>query len=165
MNHLSFASIKELQAAFAKKEISPQEFLDHCIKRFAEHDKTVGSALEIFDRDSILEDRASQGKLFGIPGILKDNIAQENRTLTCASKVLQGFSSTYDATATARLKQEGALLIGRANCDEFAMGSSTETSAYQKTVNPWDHSTSTGRFQWRFSSSSCCRISAVGIRV
>lgn len=141
---LSFASIKELKELLHTKKITPQELLDHCLKRFAQHDKELGSALEIFDKESILQnglqDSKAQGTLSGIPGLVKDNIAQENRKLSCSSKILQGFSSPFDATASARLKKEGALLAGRANCDEFAMGSSTETSAYQKTKNPWDKS-------------------------
>jgi len=140
MNTLSFASIKELRALLEKKELTAEQLLDHCIAQFKEKDGILGSALEVFDKESILKARKEQGILAGIPGILKDNIAQENRTLTCASKILEGFESTFDATASSRLKEEGALLIGRANCDEFAMGSSTETSAYQKTKNPWDTS-------------------------
>lgn len=139
MNNLSFASIKELRALLLKKEITPEQVLDHCIARFKEKDGQLGSALEIFEKESVLKASNKEGTLAGIPGLIKDNIAQENRPLTCASKILEGFVSTFDATASARLKKEGALLLGRANCDEFAMGSSTETSAYQKTKNPWDH--------------------------
>lgn len=138
MDTLAFASIKELKSLLAKKEISSEELLDLCLNRFAQFDGELQSALEVFDKKSILEHAKSQGMLNGIPGILKDNIAQTDRTLTCASKILEGYSAPYDATATARLKEEGALLIGRANMDEFAMGSSTETSAYAKTKNPWD---------------------------
>jgi len=138
--NLSFASIKELRHTLDTKELSAQELLDHSIQRFKQKDEDLGSALEIFDKESILKASKSSGILAGIPGILKDNIAQENRALTCASKILQGFESTFDATASKRLKDGGALLIGRANCDEFAMGSSTETSAYKKTKNPWDSS-------------------------
>ena len=140
MNNLSFVSIKELKAALANKEITAEQLLDHCIARFKEKDSQLGSALEVFNKDSVLKLSASQGLLAGIPGLIKDNIAQENRALTCASKILEGLESTFDATASKRLKSEGALLLGRANCDEFAMGSSTETSAYQKTKNPWDES-------------------------
>lgn len=135
---LAFASIEELQKKLLLKEISRQELLDYFIKRFETFDPQIGSALELFSAQSILSSSETNGTLAGIPGILKDNIAQAGRPLTCASRILSGFVSPYDATATRRLKQEGALLIGRANMDEFAMGSSTETSAYLKTHNPWD---------------------------
>src|SRR5262245_49356037 len=138
MNSLAFSSIKELQDKLARKEISVPELLAYTLERFARYDVELGSALEIFERSSINQE-GTQGKLAGIPGIIKDNIAQQGRALTCASKILEGFTATYDATAITRLKQQGALLVGRANMDEFAMGSSTETSAYQKTKNPWDH--------------------------
>lgn len=138
--NLSFASIKELRSKLDKKEITADQLLDHCIQSFAQKDGNLGSALEIFDKSSVLKASKNAGILAGIPGLLKDNIAQESRALTCASKVLQGLESTFDATASVRLKDEGALLLGRANCDEFAMGSSTETSAYKKTKNPWDDS-------------------------
>ena len=138
MKNLSFASIKELRALLEKKELTAEQLLDHCIAEFKTKDGKLGAALEVFDKESILKASKNEGILAGIPGIIKDNIAQENRKLSCASKILEGFESTFDATASRCLKEEGALLIGRANCDEFAMGSSTETSAYQKTKNPWD---------------------------
>jgi len=138
MNSLAFATIKELQEKLDKKEISHEELLDFFIKRFNEHDGKVDSALEIFDKDSILKECNAEGPLKGIPGIFKDNICQEGRIVSCASKILENFVSTYDATATKRLKKSGAVILGRANCDEFGMGSSTETSAYKKTKNPWD---------------------------
>lgn len=139
-SNLSFASIKELRSQLDAKKITSEQLLDHCIERFWDKDKNLGSALEIFDKASVIKASKCTGILAGIPGLLKDNIAQEGRALTCASKILQGFQSTFDSTASVRLKDEGALLLGRANCDEFAMGSSTETSAYQKTKNPWDDS-------------------------
>jgi len=138
MKNLAFASIKELQLSLAKKELSSHELLDFFLKRFEKYDQQLGSALEVFDKESILKNYTAQGILAGIPGIIKDNICQQDRITSCASKILENFKSTYDATAVKWLKQEGALMIGRANCDEFAMGSSTETSAYKKTKNPWD---------------------------
>lgn len=138
MNDFAFSSIKELREKLDKKEISAAELLDASLSQFKKYDNTLGSALEIFDRDSILARGSGQGILAGIPGLIKDNICQEGRAATCASKILAGYQAPYDATVISRLKNAGALLVGRANMDEFAMGSSTETSAYQKTANPWD---------------------------
>jgi len=138
MNKLAFATIDTLKELFAQKKISREELATFFSDRFKKFNKDLGSALEIFDVPSILQKSKVEGSLTGIPGLLKDNIAQENRTLTCASKILEGFVSPYDATASKRLKNEGALLMGRANMDEFAMGASNEYSAYFKCHNPWN---------------------------
>jgi aspartyl-tRNA(Asn)/glutamyl-tRNA(Gln) amidotransferase subunit A len=139
MNDLSFATIEQLHQGLSKKEFSHQELLKFFIKRFADHDPKIKSALEIFDEQSILQKyQAASGLLAGIPGIAKDNICQRDRIASCGSKMLENYRSTYDATAIERLEKQGALLMGRANCDEFAMGSSTETSAFFKTTNPWN---------------------------
>lgn len=138
MNFLAFATITELKKALLSKKISYQEMRDWFIQRFHDQDHKIQSTLEIFEKDSVPLPEDDQGLLAGIPGILKDNICQNGRSLTCASRILSNYTALYDATATARLKQQGALLLGRANMDEFAMGSSTETSAYMKTKNPWD---------------------------
>ena len=138
MKSFAFATIKELRTALDTKEVTPTELVNYFIKRFEQFDPKLKSALEVFDAQSILEASKGSGPLAGIPGLIKDNISQKDRKLTCASKILDGFVSPYDATACQRLKDEGALLLGRANMDEFAMGSSTETSAYAKTANPWD---------------------------
>ena len=134
-----FITIRELEEKLAKKETTREEILEFYLRRFEAFDKNIDSALQIFDKESILKASNPEGNaLFGIPGLIKDNICQENRVASCASKILENYVATYDATAIKRLKDAGALLIGRANMDEFAMGSSTETSAFQKTHNPWD---------------------------
>ncbi len=138
MDSYAFATIKELRKLLDEREISPRDVLTLALSRCTRYDKDLGCALEIFDHDSIMNGAIASGTLAGIPGIVKDNIAQKDRTLTCASKILEGFVSTFDATAVNRIKKAGGLIIGRANCDEFGMGSSTENSAYQKTRNPWD---------------------------
>lgn len=138
MSELSFISIKDLKTKIEKKEITPDEVLKYYLGQFNKYDNTIKSSLEIFDYDSIKKSSSGNGALFSIPGLIKDNIAQENRGLTCGSKILESYRAPYDATVTSRLKKEGAFLLGRANMDEFAMGSSGETSAYKKTTNPWD---------------------------
>lgn len=137
---VAFASVKELRAMLDKKEISPRELLEQCAARFKRYDEDLGSALEIFELNSVLNEVPQQGVLAGIPGLVKDVLVQKGRAATCASKILKGFVGTYDATAVKRLKEAGALCMGRANCDEFAMGSSNETSAYKVVRNPWDRS-------------------------
>jgi aspartyl-tRNA(Asn)/glutamyl-tRNA(Gln) amidotransferase subunit A len=138
MKNNGFATIKELRELLDKGVLSHDELLQSCIDRFKKYDVLVDSALEIFDKASVLESYKQGSKLSGIPGILKDNIAVQGRISSCGSKILENFKATYDATASKRLKDAGALLMGRANMDEFAMGSSTESSAYKKTKNPWN---------------------------
>jgi len=103
------------------------------------------NALNWFDRDEVNRQveqlRAEQdpaGKLYGVPILIKDNIAVKNWPTTAASKILKGYRSNYDATIISRLKKQGAIFIGRANMDEFAMGSSGENSADGPARNPWD---------------------------
>lgn len=81
---------------------------------------------------------AKQGMLEGIPVLLKDNICVYGEATTCGSRILQGFKPPYNATVVDRLKDNGAILLGKANMDEFAFGSSCETSCYGPTHNPWD---------------------------
>ena len=135
----AFTTIRELKKQLKKNKISPHEVLDFYMQRFEMLDASIGSALGMFDRKSIIKQSNKEGSLYGIPGIIKDNICQKERKLSCASNILYNFRSTYDATVTKRLKQAGAFLVGRANMDEFAMGSSTETSAFKKTKNPWNY--------------------------
>jgi aspartyl-tRNA(Asn)/glutamyl-tRNA(Gln) amidotransferase subunit A len=140
MVNLAFASIKELRQKLEKKEVSKQEIAQFFYGRCKQLDSNVKSILELFDPQEEMKKSASEGALAGIPGLVKDTICQEGHITACASKILANYKATYDATAVSRLKQAGAYSLGRANCDEFAMGSSTETSAFQKTTNPWDTS-------------------------
>lgn len=138
MKDLSFATIEEIKKDIANKEYTREDVLDFYLDRFSKHDSTIQSALEVFDRQSILDKFKCHGMLEGIPGLIKDNICQEDRIASCGSKILENFKAPYDATVIERLKEEGALLIGRGNLDEFAMGSSTETSAFFPSKNPWN---------------------------
>lgn len=141
MNINPFSTIAELKKMLASKELSYKELLTSVYERCVAHEPNVDALLELFDYEEVLAQHCSgNGILDGIPGVLKDNIAIKNKISSCGSKVLENYCAPYDATVSLRLKQEGALLIGRANMDEFAMGSSTESSAYKKTKNPWDGS-------------------------
>lgn len=139
MKELAFATIESLRTLIDSKKISPEEVLDYTLARFAQLNPKLNCALEVFDRDSILKMFASPGPLAGIPGLLKDNIAQKGRLLTCSSKILSNYVAPYDATVTTRLKDAGSFLMGRANCDEFAMGCSNEYSSYGPVANPWNY--------------------------
>lgn len=138
MNSLAFASLQELKLLLEANKIVPQDLLNLSLQRCKEYNKQLGAVLEVFSPESIVEASNEKGLLAGIPGLLKDNISQQSRGLTCGSKILENFVSTYDATTSRRLKEAGGYLIGRTNMDEFAMGSSNETSAYYPARNPWD---------------------------
>lgn len=137
MKNISFSTITELQKELATGNITKEQVVSACIDRAKKYDH-LNAVLEVFDKDSILQSSNATGPLAGIPGYIKDNITQKDRKATCGSNILKNFVSPYDATAISRLKTDGALMLGRVNMDEFAMGSSGETSAFGPTKNPWN---------------------------
>lgn len=143
MKNFAFASIKELRELLTKKELSSAELIDSAIARIKQYDGKIGAVLQTFDRESLKTENSS-GPLAGIPGLVKDVICQKGRITSCSSKMLENFVAPFDATGVERLKQAGAVSVGRTNCDEFAMGTSNETSAYKKCFNPWDLTRSPG---------------------
>lgn len=138
MNDFAFASIKELRHSLESKHVSIPELIASYKKRFEQFDGPLGSALEVFDVETIVNQTNVKGPLAGIPGLIKDNICQKGHITSAASKILGNYRAPYNATVVTRLQEAGAFSMGRANCDEFAMGSSTETSAYKLTRNPWN---------------------------
>jgi aspartyl-tRNA(Asn)/glutamyl-tRNA(Gln) amidotransferase subunit A len=139
--------ITALAAALESKQLSAVELARAVLARKAAVDGRVRAFNSADDADALAQAAASdarraagqaRGLLDGIPVGLKDVIAVKDQPLTASSKMLANFISPYDATVTTRLKEAGAVLYGRLNCDEFAMGSSTENSAFHPTGNPWD---------------------------
>ena len=118
-----------------EKGHDPCGVLNSVFKRIDSVEKDIKAFVTI---NKNADARNKKGKLAGIPVLLKDNICVKDEETTCGSRILKGFKPPYDATVTKRLKDEGAVLIGKANMDEFAFGSSCETSCYGPTKNPWD---------------------------
>src|SRR5215831_19627564 len=122
------------------------EVIKESLARIRERDGKIGAFLEVSEELALEEARAVDGRvaagesppLAGVPIAVKDNMWVSGRRATCASKILEGFRPPEDATAIDRLRRAGAVFVGKTNLDEFAMGSSTENSAYRTTRNPWD---------------------------
>ena len=149
MNEHSSHSIRSQAARIQSGEQSVHSLLDSFLERIETHNPRIHALTHLDQEDArkqalqieetIQSGQALQNKpLLGIPIAIKDNIAQQGHPLSCASNMLKNFVSPYDATVIAALKEAGALLVGRANLDEFAMGSSTETSSLGLTRNPWN---------------------------
>ncbi|HJQ02223.1 MAG TPA: Asp-tRNA(Asn)/Glu-tRNA(Gln) amidotransferase subunit GatA [Jatrophihabitans sp.] len=133
--------------AVAAGEVSASEVATAHLDRIAQVDDRLGAFLHV-DTDGALAAAAAVdrrraageplGPLAGVPLAMKDVVVTEGLPTTAGSKILQGWIPPYDATITSRIKQAGIVMLGKTNMDEFAMGSSTENSAYQTTHNPWD---------------------------
>ena len=139
--------IRELHNKLRKKEITSVQLTEEYFKRISEKDDTVFAYLTLTKKSAL--DQAKRvdkkiangeeiGLLEGIPGAIKDNICIAGVRTTSGSKILDNYIAPYDATVTRRLKESGAVILGKTNMDEFAMGSSTESSAYGPTKNPAD---------------------------
>jgi len=133
-----FASIKELKIKLEKKEVSAKELTSFYAARIKKYNPGLNAVLETFEDESIFNDVSGSGHLAGIPVLAKDLICQKNRITSAGSKILSNYKATYNATVIERLKDAGAVVMGRTNMDEFAMGASGEESAYGHTKNPWD---------------------------
>jgi len=145
MPDISTLSIKSTQDALQKKEFSARELTVASLNAIKEKDGDINAFLEVFDDVLEQADEADRKikagmnlPLLGIPVAIKDNMLMENKCATAGSKILEGFIAPYDGTAVRKLKDAGAIILGRTNMDEFAMGSSTENSAYGVTKNPHD---------------------------
>lgn len=138
-------SAKELQEGLHNGEFTIADLVNEAFDRIEKVDGDVGAFLTL-NKEKALEEASEKeqvpfekrGPLFGLPIGIKDNIVTEGLQTTCASKILEGFVPIYDATVIKKLREAGMITVGKLNLDEFAMGSSTETSYYKKTRNPWN---------------------------
>jgi aspartyl-tRNA(Asn)/glutamyl-tRNA(Gln) amidotransferase subunit A len=138
---------EEVARQVRSRERSAVEGIEAALTRTARVEPLLAAYLALYPeaaraRAAEIDARVAAGEdpgpLAGVPVALKDNLNVEGLSLTCGSKILEGYVAPYTATAVARLLAAGAVILGRANMDEFAMGSSCENSAFQKTRNPWD---------------------------
>ncbi|MCY7758698.1 Asp-tRNA(Asn)/Glu-tRNA(Gln) amidotransferase subunit GatA [Bacillus inaquosorum] len=145
--------ITELKQLIHKKEIKISDLVDESYKRIQAVDDKVQAFLALDEErarayakelDEAVDGRSEHGLLFGMPIGVKDNIVTKGLRTTCSSKILENFDPIYNATVVQRLQDAEAVTIGKLNMDEFAMGSSTENSAYKLTKNPWNLDTVPG---------------------
>ncbi|NBX70369.1 MAG: Asp-tRNA(Asn)/Glu-tRNA(Gln) amidotransferase subunit GatA [Actinobacteria bacterium] len=147
MSDLIILSAADLAHKLAEKEVSAVEVTEAHLARIDQVDPDVHAFLHV-DRDGALasakaiDDQRANGQtlpvLAGVPLGLKDILATKGLPTTCGSKILEGWKPPYDATVVTKLRNAGIIILGKTNMDEFAMGSSTEHSAYGPTRNPWD---------------------------
>jgi aspartyl-tRNA(Asn)/glutamyl-tRNA(Gln) amidotransferase subunit A len=145
--------LSELHELLHKKEVSVSDLVDESYKRIDSVEDKVKAFLTLDEEnarakakemDAKLGTDESKGLLFGMPIGIKDNIVTKGLRTTCASKILENFNPIYDATVINKLHSADTITIGKLNMDEFAMGSSTENSGFQKTSNPWNLETVPG---------------------
>jgi aspartyl-tRNA(Asn)/glutamyl-tRNA(Gln) amidotransferase subunit A len=137
----------EIKKGIEEGKFTSEEIIKTLFKRIKEVDPKVEAYITLCEEEAIksakivdekIKRGEKPGKFAGVPIAIKDNICTDGLKTTCASKILEDFIPPYDATVIKKLKEEDAIIIGKVNMDEFAMGSSTENSAFMKTKNPWD---------------------------
>jgi len=142
-------SARELRDRIRKRQVSSLEATKAVFDRIAKVEPIVGAYISIFEKEALakakeVDEKIASGRpvgvLAGVPVAVKDNMCTTFGSTTCASKMLENFHSPYNATVVEKLLAADAVIVGKTNLDEFAMGSSTENSGLKKTSNPWDTS-------------------------
>ena len=137
----------EIREGVAAGKISPREVVENLYQRIEKRDGKIKAFLSVnkeaaLKRAEAIEEKLARGErlgaLAGVPVAIKDNICVKGEPATCASRILEGYLPPYNAYVVERLLAEDAIVLGKTNMDEFAMGSSTENSAFDATRNPWD---------------------------
>lgn len=139
-------TIKQAREKLDNGEITSVELTKACLARIKKINKKLNACLTVCEKEAIKEadeadkkiKKGKRGVLLGIPYLAKDNILTRGIRTTAASKILENYTAPYDATVIKKLKEAGAVLLGKTNMDEFGHGASTENSAFGPTHNPWD---------------------------
>ncbi|MCH9617188.1 MAG: Glutamyl-tRNA(Gln) amidotransferase subunit A [Chlamydiia bacterium] len=160
----------ELTKKFKSKELTAKEIVTAFLKRCKE--ENLGALLSILEKTALakaalLDERLAKGEVLGslaaVPVIVKDNIMIQGETLTCGSKFLEDYKATYTATVVKKLEDEGAIIIAKANMDEFAMGSSTEKSAFKPCNNPWNEKCTPGGSSGGSAAAVAARLAPLSL--
>jgi len=145
MSELYMKTLTEMAELLQSKEVTVAEAVKDCLDRIEATEPEVKALITVTGDEAMKLAGVMDGEgpdaskpLWGVPIVLKDLLATKGIKTTCASKILEDFVPFYDGTAVNKLREAGAVIIGKANMDEFAMGSSTENSAFFQTRNPWD---------------------------
>jgi aspartyl-tRNA(Asn)/glutamyl-tRNA(Gln) amidotransferase subunit A len=146
MTQLNRLTISEAHDLLKKKEISSVELTESCLEQITKVEPSVHACVTVCNDIAIEQAKAADNSiakndiksLTGIPVLIKDNMCTKGLRTTCSSKMLEEFIPPYDSTVVKKLKNEGTVILGKTNMDEFAMGSSTENSAFFPTRNPWN---------------------------
>ncbi len=169
MYQLSATALRDL---FLKGEVSARTILETYLKRIAHHDPKLGAFLSLSSDYALRQaeeldlKRAANkplGRLAGVPIAIKDNIHVQGQVSTCGSHFLSNYRAPFSATVVKLLEKEGAMIIGKTNLDEFAMGSSTEKSAYHQTKNPWDLSCVPGGSSGGSAAAVAARLAPIAL--
>ena len=163
MQNLTELSLTELAALLKSGTVSVKDAVSACLDRIDATEGKLGALLHV-DREGALaqaekldKEGPDQSKpLWGVPVTVKDALSTSTMPTTAASRILEGFNPMYDAYTVQRLREAGAVILGKNNMDEFAMGSTTENSAYQVTHNPWN----TDRVPGGSSGGSACSVAS-----
>ena len=162
-------SVNQLAKGLASGEFSSVELTQHHLDRIKELDRSINSYISTMPESALaaaaaadkLIAKGNQGKLTGIPFAHKDIFCTQGHLTTCGSKMLENFIAPYDATVTSNLRNAGAVCLGKTNMDEFAMGSSNETSHFGKVRNPWDLDTVPGGSSGGSAAAVAARLSPI----
>ncbi len=172
MNDLLFLDVAQIGEGLRTKAFSAEELARAYLERIAETEGRVNAYLSVLEDEAIRAARRADSKmeagkhdspLLGVPVAVKDLLCMKGTKTTCGSRFLENFEAPYDATAMARLKKAGAVILGKLNMDEFAMGSSCEQSAFGPTHNPWNLETAPGGSSGGSAAAVAARSCAVSL--